>query len=81
MVLAEALADDRVLLTCDKDFGELVFRRGRHATRGVILVRLATKSQMEFPDFVLPLLEAQEASWPGHFSVIARRRARVKPLP
>lgn len=37
-----ALANDRdaLLLTADKDFGELVFRLGR-VTTGVILVRLA----------------------------------------
>src|SRR2546428_4038205 len=38
-VLARALAEGRVLVTFDKDFGELVFRRGRDASRGVILLR------------------------------------------
>jgi predicted nuclease of predicted toxin-antitoxin system len=35
-----ANADDRVLLTTDKDFGELVFRLGR-LPLGVLLLRLA----------------------------------------
>lgn len=39
-ILALAVRDDRVVITNDKDFGDLVFRDGR-AHRGVILLRLA----------------------------------------
>lgn len=81
-VLAEALAQQRVLLTFDKDFGELVFEQGKDATYGVILVRvLGTRSQEELVQIVLPVLETHESSWANHFSVIGRRRVRVKPLP
>lgn len=82
VVLEEAISQQRVLLTFDKDFGELVFQRGKGATCGIILVRvLGTKSQTELVQIVLPVLEAYETSWSGHFSVIQRRRVRVKPLP
>ncbi len=37
-ILAVAYSQDRILLTEDKDFGELVYRLGRPA-RGVILLR------------------------------------------
>lgn len=81
-VLREALAEGRVLLTWDKDFGDLVFRDGREASCGVILVRVhGTRSQAELSGIVVPVLEAHEASWPGHFAVIGRRRVRIKPLP
>jgi len=81
-VLEEALSQRRVLLTFDKDFGELVFQRGKGATCGIILVRVfGTKSQAELVQIVLPVLEAHESSWPDHFSVIQRRRVSVKPLP
>ena len=39
VVLAKAYAEQRVLVTFDKDFGELAFRRGLSATHGVILLR------------------------------------------
>ena len=39
-VLAAATAVQNLLLTCDKDFGELVFRQ-QLSTAGVILIRLA----------------------------------------
>src|SRR2546423_1056645 len=39
IVLALAQREDRVLVTFDKDFGELVFRHGRAGSPGVILLR------------------------------------------
>ena len=39
-VLAKAQSEARVLITFDKDFGELVFRRGKAASRGIVLFRL-----------------------------------------
>ena len=38
-VLARAVADQRVLLTFDKDFGELGFRIGLPATCGLVVFR------------------------------------------
>ena len=38
-VLQKAIADNRILITNDKDFGEMIFREGK-AHRGVILLRL-----------------------------------------
>jgi predicted nuclease of predicted toxin-antitoxin system len=38
-VLARALAEDRILVTNDKGFGEMIFRKGRQH-RGVVLLRL-----------------------------------------
>ena len=38
-VLAQANRDEAILVTADKDFGELVFRLGR-AHNGVLLIRL-----------------------------------------
>jgi predicted nuclease of predicted toxin-antitoxin system len=81
-VLREALSEGRVLLTWDKDFGELVYRQGKSASNGVILLRVFdTKSQAEVVELIVPILEAHESSWPGHFSVIDRSRVRVRPLP
>lgn len=39
-VLSEALAEGRILLTWDKDFGDLVYRQGRSASNGLILLRV-----------------------------------------
>lgn len=71
-----------MLLTWDKDFGDLVYRQGRAASNGIILLRLSnTKSQADVVRIVLPVLEAHESNWPRHFSVIDRSRVRIRPLP
>ena len=54
VVLTQSRSSASVLITADKDFGELVFRR-RQATTGVLLVRLsglapATKGCLRSPD-------------------------------
>jgi predicted nuclease of predicted toxin-antitoxin system len=50
-ILAWAAREDRVLITADKGFGDLVFRDG-HPHRGVILLRLDD----ETPDNVIRVL-------------------------
>ena len=43
-VLAHAQLDGRIVVTFDKDFGELAFRFGLPAACGIILFRLTTPS-------------------------------------
>jgi predicted nuclease of predicted toxin-antitoxin system len=43
-VLQRAQDEARILITFDKDFGELAFRRGLPASSGVILLRITTPS-------------------------------------
>lgn len=38
-VLRRAVAEDRIIITTDKDFGEMVFRE-RKSHRGIVLLRL-----------------------------------------
>lgn len=51
-VLELANLENRVLLTADKDFGELVFRLNR-AHSGVVLIRLAGVSPLEKSQLVV----------------------------
>ena len=43
-VLARALTEGRLLLTFDKDFGALVFKRGSAASTGIMLFRISQPS-------------------------------------
>ena len=45
IVLWLAQREDRVLITFDKDFDELVFRRGRAGSPGIILLRPRLRSR------------------------------------
>jgi len=79
-VLDRSVAEHRVLVTFDKDFGELAFRRGRAASCGVILMRPRLRSPQYMASFVLEVL-AQPVAWAGHFSVAREGKLRVLPLP
>jgi predicted nuclease of predicted toxin-antitoxin system len=79
-VLATALAESRVLVTFDKDFGEMAFRQGKSATCGVILLRPRVRSPNYLAQFVSGVL-AQTVSWEGNFSVAQEGKLRVVPLP
>jgi predicted nuclease of predicted toxin-antitoxin system len=79
-VLAPALAEGRILLTFDKDFGELAFLQGLTATPGVILLRPRLRS----PDYLVRFTRAvlgQGHTWEGHFAVAEEGRLRLVPLP
>lgn len=78
-VLERARLEDRVLLTFDKDFGELVLRRGLAASPGVVLFRIPLTSPAEVARRVLDALGAR-TDWSGHFSVVGPERTRMRPL-
>lgn len=52
-VLASSAAEGRVLLTFDKDFGELAFRRRLPATCGVVLFRIRSQNPVEVASLAL----------------------------
>src|SRR4051812_37973801 len=66
-ILARAQSESRLLLTFDKDFGELAFRSGMPASSGVILLRLAAPLK---PDAIARFADVLEAriDWSGHLS-------------
>jgi predicted nuclease of predicted toxin-antitoxin system len=79
-VLARAQAEDRIVITFDKDFGELAFRSGLPATSGIILFRIAPRSPDAVARLAVRALEAR-VSWDGYFSVVEESRIRMTPLP
>lgn len=79
-ILARALNEQRVVVTSDRDFGELVFQRGEKASSGVVLFRLSKLSSLEFAQAVTRAL-ASRTDWEGQFSVVEPGRIRMRPLP
>ena len=75
--LAQAVAENRVLITFDKDFGELAFRQKLPATCGIILLRITASSGQEAAKKVTAALTGRD-DWSGHFSVIDDRRIRIR---
>ncbi|MDQ3927647.1 MAG: DUF5615 family PIN-like protein [Chloroflexota bacterium] len=75
-VLAIAQQEERILITNDTDFGELIFRR-RLSHAGVVLFRLGSESvtaKIRWLDYVL----AQHAEQLEQFIVVTERGVRIR---
>ena len=79
-VLARAQAEDRILITFDKDFGELAFHSRLPAESGIVLFRISAPSAEHVARVAVQALESR-ADWPGHFAVIEDDRIRLTALP
>jgi len=79
-VLARSRQEERLVVTFDKDFGELAFRFGLSTQSGIILFRLSGSSPEADNARVLAAF-ASGIDWTGHFSVVTNDRIRVRPLP
>ncbi len=78
-VLARAVREQRILLTFDKDFGELASGSALPSDCGVVLFRIPVPK----PGVVGPRLAeliAGRDDWAGYFSVIQPGRVRMRRL-
>lgn len=74
-ILANAKSEGRIIITNDKDFGELVFRL-RRISSGVILLRTLTTDSSKRFDLVKDILSDAE----GKFVVVKEGQVRVRAL-
>jgi len=76
-ILAWAVAEARVVVTMDKDFGELVYRSGQpHA--GVLLLRLESARNAERVRVVTEIVTSHGDQLPGRFAVYQDGRLRIR---
>lgn len=78
-VIALAAAEKRILITEDKDFGELVFRQGV-SVPGLVLLRLTTADPRRKADRLLSVIAAHAARLIGQHVVVLDTNVRIRPL-
>jgi predicted nuclease of predicted toxin-antitoxin system len=79
-VLARARNENRILITFDKDFGELAFHAKLPADCGIILFRITLASPSHVARFVVTAINSR-ADWQGSFAVVEDARVRIRALP
>jgi predicted nuclease of predicted toxin-antitoxin system len=79
-VLELALNGGRMLITEDRDFGELVYARGRSSV-GVILVRFHSRARRAKPATVVEAVTKLGPEVRGVFAVIEPGRIRISSRP
>src|SRR5258708_37691772 len=79
-ILKRAMSAQRILLTFDKDFGDLAFQFRLPASCGVVLFRLRASSSAALAALIVAALQSR-ADWVGQFSVVEAGHIRMRPLP
>ena len=78
-VLTIANSESRILLTADKDFGELVYRTSQE-NKGVVLFRLTGFSNDEKIKIVINAFESYGKEFPDCFVVISNNQLRIRKI-
>ncbi len=79
VVLDLAQKEDRILITNDKDFGELVFRLNK-ASFGIILLRLKFDSAKNRQDHLNMILENFPDKLKSNFIVVVEGQIRIRKI-
>jgi predicted nuclease of predicted toxin-antitoxin system len=79
-VLERALKEKRVLITEDRDFGELVYARGR-SSPGVILVRFPSRARRAKSATVIEAVSRLGSRLRDAFAVVEPGRVRISSRP
>jgi Domain of unknown function (DUF5615) len=78
-VLARAARERRILLTFDKDFGELARTSALPSTCGIVLFRIPMPGAGDVGRRLADLIMSRD-DWAGHFSIVEPGRVRMRPL-
>ena len=78
-ILTDAYNEERILITEDKDFGELVYRL-RKPSNGIILIRIDVKNRHLKWEQMKKLIDQYPDRLQGSFVVIDVQKFRFRPL-
>ncbi len=78
-LLELAIREDRILVTEDRDFSDLVYRDGHNPPRAILYLRYGPADQPDMADRVKLVLVNTVID--GHMVVIQRTSVRHRPLP
>lgn len=79
-VLAHAVEHEQILITFDRDFGELIYRTGATGPVGILHLRFIPVDPEEAGRIIQNLLQAHEVELPGRYTVVERDHIRQRPL-
>jgi predicted nuclease of predicted toxin-antitoxin system len=78
-IMKLAVEEQRIIVTFDKDFGELAVTSKDQNPPGVILLRISKRSPSFIAETVERVLGVRD-DWEGHLAVIDDTHIRMRPL-
>ncbi len=79
-VLDRTRSENRIIVTFDRDYGELIYRRGLPVPEGVIYLRFIPSTTLEPAEYLKQLL-ASGIELQNKFTTVTREQIRQRPLP
>lgn len=79
VVLASSVSELSLLITKDKDFGDLIFNHYQNAS-SVLLLRLKKISLQDRAEMILDIVENHADELLGNYSVLTNNKLRIRPL-
>ncbi len=76
-VIEIAIEEDRIIITFDSDFGELVFKTG-YQPKGIIFFRWKTFTPKAPGEYLHQLIQDRTISFEGYFTVIDEHQIRQR---
>lgn len=78
-LLIVAVQEQRILITNDKDFGNLIYLQRKTAV-GIVLFRIEDQNVRVKITILKNMLLRYQDKFPGHFVTLARKKIRFVPL-
>ena len=79
-ILSRACAEKLVILTFDRDYGELIYRYKSTPPAGVVYLRFAPMTPDEPGEIMLNIIGNKNLSLINHFTIVERGRIRQRTL-
>ncbi len=79
-IMVRAAREEHIILTFDRDYGELIYRLRHPIPAGLIYFRFAPSTPREPAEIVLQLLTVKGLVLEGRFTVVERTQIRQRPL-
>ena len=76
LVLKKALQENRILITCDKDFGEMIFKNKKQHC-GVLFLRLFNEKPSNKINVLKSILKNHSTDLLGNFVVVTEQTVRI----
>jgi predicted nuclease of predicted toxin-antitoxin system len=76
--IERAATEDRLILTFDRDFGELAVRGSEKPRAGFLLLRIAPRAPQDITRMVLDLVARTDVEWRDRISVVDDTHVRQR---
>jgi len=79
-ILKRSHTEKLIILTFDRDYGELIYRHQALPPVGVVYFRFAPATPSEPAEFLLNIIDKADSPFIGKFTIVERGRVRQRSL-